>query len=573
MGKASGTSLQQYIIRALFMLMAVVFMVIPVYNSTKPDTAQDKSYAFDEGWTVTVRGQQDTDVTLSKYSFEICNMGDELELVNVFPKEAAEINNPLLNFYSVHSVVDIYIDDEKVYSFGHDRYDKGLILGYGNHFVDLPKDFAGKEVKIKLLVTEDSAFGGIPALMIEDGNSFAVRSLSERRINLVVSCFLILFGMILMLISIIMLRYYGNFQQTYCIAMFSFLVGIWTLCNGDLIEFFSNDRLVKVYMEYMSLYMIPVPLIFYFREKVYDKNNPFFMRIIYWSIAVVALSFVSTAYVSQLLNIAHFPVFLPYAHMIIIFTMFFVLGINLIDMIRKRRQKIREVNSIMIGVAIAGSLVILELARYNLSKFVTGFEGNSYNSTTCFAMLIMVIALLVDYGQSISGVFYKSVQQSILEKMAYMDELTGLANRRKCEDVIEEYTELNTPYSVISFDLNFLKKINDSKGHEMGDTMLKAFSDVLKKVFKEVGTIGRMGGDEFMVILPDKNYAETDKLMEQLKHEMDMNNLKKDGIYLSTSYGIADTTEVDGDDDPHSVYRLADARMYVNKRARNHGRT
>lgn len=180
MGKASGTSLQQYIIRALFMLMAVVFMVIPVYNSTKPDTAQDKSYAFDEGWTVTVRGQQDTDVTLSKYSFEICNMGDELELVNVFPKEAAEINNPLLNFYSVHSVVDIYIDDEKVYSFGHDRYDKGLILGYGNHFVDLPKDFAGKEVKIKLLVTEDSAFGGIPALMIEDGNSFAVRSLSER---------------------------------------------------------------------------------------------------------------------------------------------------------------------------------------------------------------------------------------------------------------------------------------------------------------------------------------------------------------------------------------------------------
>ena len=73
MGKASGTSLQQYIVRALFMLMALFFMVIPAYNSTKPDSAQNKSYAFDEGWSVTVRGQQKTNVTLSKYSFEICN--------------------------------------------------------------------------------------------------------------------------------------------------------------------------------------------------------------------------------------------------------------------------------------------------------------------------------------------------------------------------------------------------------------------------------------------------------------------------------------------------------------------
>lgn len=573
MGKASGTSLQQYIVRALFMLMALFFMVIPAYNSTKPDSAQNKSYAFDEGWSVTVRGQQKTNVTLSKYSFKICNKGDQLELVNVFPEEAAEINNPLLNFYSVHSVVDIYIDDDNVYSFGHDRNDKGLILGYGNHYVDLPNDFAGKKITIKLLVTEDSAFGGIPAVMIEDGNSFAVRFLSERRINLIIACFLMLFGIILMLTSIIMLRYYGDFQQTYCIAMFSFLVGLWTICNADLIEFFSNDRLVKVYMEYMSLYMMPVPLIFYFRKKVYEKNNPFFMRMIYWSIAVVDLTFVSTAYVSQFLNIAHFPVFLPYAHMIIIFSVLFILAINLIDMIRKRRQKIREVNSIMIGVVIAGSLILLELLRYNLRKFITGFEGNYYNSTTFFAMLIMVMALLIDYGQSISAVFYKSVQQSILEKMAYMDELTGLANRRKCEDAIEEYTELNIPYSIISFDLNFLKKINDSQGHEMGDRMLKTFSDVLKKVFKEVGTIGRMGGDEFMVILPDKNYSQANELMEELKHEMDLNNLKKDSIHLSTSYGIADTTEVEGDDDPHSVYRLADARMYVNKRATNHGRT
>ena len=259
--------------------------------------------------------------------------------------------------------------------------------------------------------------------------------------------------------------------------------------------------------------------------------------------------------------------------MIIIFSVLFILAINLIDMIRKRRQKIREVNSIMIGVVIAGSLILLELLRYNLRKFITGFEGNYYNSTTFFAMLIMVMALLIDYGQSISAVFYKSVQQSILEKMAYMDELTGLANRRKCEDAIEEYTELNIPYSIISFDLNFLKKINDSQGHEMGDRMLKTFSDVLKKVFKEVGTIGRMGGDEFMVILPDKNYSQANELMEELKHEMDLNNLKKDSIHLSTSYGIADTTEVEGDDDPHSVYRLADARMYVNKRATNHGRT
>ena len=234
--------------------------------------------------------------------------------------------------------------------------------------------------------------------------------------------------------------------------------------------------------------------------------------------------------------------------------------------------KAREL--IYTGIFILLGIEILLANRKKNVEFV--YDGKAVFLTitlTFFAMLIMVMALLIDYGQSISAVFYKSVQQSILEKMAYMDELTGLANRRKCEDAIEEYTELNIPYSIISFDLNYLKKINDSQGHEMRDRMLKTFSDVLKKVFKEVGTIGRMGGDEFMVILPDKNYSQANEPMEELKHEMDLNNLKKDSIHLSTSYGIADTSEVEGDDDPHSVYRLADARMYVNKRATNHGRT
>ena len=109
----------------------------------------------------------------------------------------------------------------------------------------------------------------------------------RKRFNLAISMFLIVFGVIIMILSMLMLKSSVNFIQTFCIAMFSFLVGCWTLCNMDLIEYFAPDLLVKTYMEYMTFYVLPAPFTYYFRDRLEKKGFPKLLKI-YFKVLIIA---------------------------------------------------------------------------------------------------------------------------------------------------------------------------------------------------------------------------------------------------------------------------------------------
>lgn len=558
---------KQHILRAIFMMIMVVFMVLPVYRYTSETRIKYDEVELDSGWKVKVHGTWYKNVTLSGFNFDMCNRGDTMTMELKLPDDKI-ISEALLTFYSVHSVVDMYLDDKLFYTYGHDLYDKNKMLGYGMHYVDLPDDYAGKMLRIELIVTEDNAFDGLPKLTIVEGFNAMKETMAGMRINLLVSLFLILFGVITMVLSLFMLRKTNNFVQTYCIAMFSFLIGCWTICNTDLIAFFVSDLQVKAYMEYMSFYFLPIPITYYFRSVIDEPTTPMVLKVYFWLLMGVEIAYVVTCYVSQFLNIEHFPQFLSGCHIIIAFALILVLSLNL----RGIRKKERRNNSIVIGFGLAAVSVAFELVRYNFGKFLVGFSGNKYSSTLSFAVLILVIALLVDYGQGVSKNFLKDAKQRLLEQLAYMDELTGLSNRRKCEETLQEYMDSKTKYAVISLDMNFLKKVNDTLGHEMGDVLLKRFADMLTEVYSSYGTVGRMGGDEFIVILPEVSYRETEKLIAEMNFVMTNKNAEDSSITLSTAYGFAMSTEVEDDTDAHAAYRLADDRMYEHKRASKMGR-
>ena len=88
-----------------------------------------------------------------------------------------------------------------------------------------------------------------------------------------------------------------------------------------------------------------------------------------------------------------------------------------------------------------------------------------------------------------------------MEHMASEDPLTGLSNRRKVERHIETRIRSGKAFSLISLDLNGFKKLNDTYGHLAGDDLLKQFATELRTVFRAHDVIGRVGGDEFMVLV------------------------------------------------------------------------
>mgnify|MGYP004475678593 FL=1 len=551
-----------------FMVMAVLLliMVIPVIMTTTEKNVESNDIVLDDRWTVTVNDKVYKDVTLSKFRFDMCNRGDVLTFEHVIPRYDTT-DDPTINLYSIHAAVKVSVDNEVIYQYGQNRYREKKLLGYGRHFIPLAKNLMGKKLTIEMHISENNAFDGQQPVIISDGRKFIAKDIAGKRFNLAISMFLMVFGVIIMILSMLMLKSSVNFMQTFCIAMFSFLVGCWTLCNNDLIEYFTPDLLVKTYMEYMTFYVLPLPFTYYFRDRLEEKGFPKWLKIYFKVLIILEIAFVAFTYTMQFFNIMHLPAFLSGVHILMVLALLFIVFIN----IWARKNSQNSINSVMVGFAIAVILTVIELMRFNINKYFLGFSQNQYSSTTCFAVLIIVISLLVDYGKKISQTLYRIAQQQLFKQMAYMDELTGLANRRKCEECMKELETHTEKYCILCFDLNLLKKINDTYGHEKGDELIKRFADVLREVYSLYGITARTGGDEFVAILNNVSVQETEKLISDMLILIETKNKEEDILKLSTAYGYAMSDEV-ADSNPHIIYKIADDRMYECKKKSKMGR-
>lgn len=577
-------NLRQKIISFIVMFLITVTTIAVFMSMTSAKRVDSDEIELDDGWSVTINGKEYDNVTLSKFRFKMCNRGDVLTLRHIVPRYDI-ISLPTLEVYTTHSAIKVYLDDEVIYTYGQRLYDENKLLGYGEHFVSMPYGANSKWLTVEMTVSEDNVFNGVKAMKLLDGNSAMVKDLSGKRVNLSIAMFLIVFGVIIMVLSMLMLRRAVNFVQTFCIALFSFLIGCWTLCNNDLIEYFTTDLLMKSYLEYYSLYILPLPLTYYFRDKIDVRSNPKWLKVYFWGIVVAEIVYIASAVILQEANLVHLPQILVGSHILMILTIVLILMISVIDIkVRKQRPAI-----VMIGFLIAIAIVIVELIRFNIEKYITGFTKNAYSSYTCFAVLIIVISMLLDYGNKTSKSLYENAHRAVLEQMAYMDELTGLGNRRMCEKKLTELEEKemssDSVYAIVSLDLNFLKRTNDTYGHKKGDELIKSFSDVLSNVFSLYGTVTRTGGDEFVVILDDITEEKVKSLLAQMLEQMEEKNKYASDVILSTAYGYAMKGEIPSkqekteeiklkvvDIGPRAVYRIADDRMYENKRKSKLGR-
>lgn len=168
-----------------------------------------------------------------------------------------------------------------------------------------------------------------------------------------------------------------------------------------------------------------------------------------------------------------------------------------------------------------------------------------------------------------SGVY----RESQIEKAQCNDALTGLHNRTHLNEIMEEKLygceRRGTPLSCIFLDLNGLKLINDQRGHDVGDKVLAAFAQVLRDSIRGADLAFRIGGDEFVVILPETTARNTVRvalrIMENLRRALHLGSFPVVGV--SASLGISELDpfveerSVRGD----TMLKAADRRMYAAK--------
>ena len=156
-----------------------------------------------------------------------------------------------------------------------------------------------------------------------------------------------------------------------------------------------------------------------------------------------------------------------------------------------------------------------------------------------------------------------------VEKAADQDGLLPLLNRRAFVRELTRYIAFtgryNTPASLIYFDLNHMKKVNDTHGHAAGDAVLAHFADVLMGHVRDSDSVGRLGGDEFGVLLSHANQEQAMKKADALASALEASPTLWNGhsIPVSFAYGAF---QLKPGDNPDVAMARADQAMYAQKR-------
>ncbi len=156
-----------------------------------------------------------------------------------------------------------------------------------------------------------------------------------------------------------------------------------------------------------------------------------------------------------------------------------------------------------------------------------------------------------------------------LDVLARTDALTGLYNRRYCDEYLDDrikiFHRFNKPFSLILLDIDYFKSINDNFGHETGDDILKEIAKIISSSVREVDKVFRWGGEEFVVILPYTDIDSSASVAEKIRQKIEHYNFKIDQA-ITSSFGVVQYSK------EHSLREFmehADEALY---QAKEHGR-
>ena len=151
-------------------------------------------------------------------------------------------------------------------------------------------------------------------------------------------------------------------------------------------------------------------------------------------------------------------------------------------------------------------------------------------------------------------------------KLAALDQLTGLYNRRSGEQrlaqEISRAQRHGRPLTVLLIDIDGLKQVNDKHGHAAGDTLLKGFADRLQRAIRGSDLAVRLGGDEFMALLPECRAEEVRHVLARIEGLEFEFNEEKISLHFSRGW-----TDYKAGETPQELLNRADQELYANKRA------
>ncbi len=537
----------------LFSLFLVLYLLNYVIGTTLSEKYIPKE------WNIMINDISYNDTSLDSLHFKPVSEGDRIIMTTIL-REKLNTDSPSIYIPIQQTAVNAFIDDELFFEYGHERYSECRPIGNGFQIVSLPQNYSGKELKLSLEVTENHAFSRFDNIWISDWKDAYRHIITENRLPFLSSSFLIVFGLTLTVLLIFIVSKTSSYIDILLISIFSICMGLWTISHYDMLEIFSIQIHTIALIENVSLLIAPLVMLAYMNiyiKQLDNKKITLIYKILYISQFITSIGIVFL----HAINVAHIYEMITFHYIL------FIIHISFFSHVLYSNKKYVKKQKIIynVGIVVFLTSVVYDLVTYIFTRY-SGHKLLNIEGISALGIITFISILMLDLYHDITLKKMEQHEKELLIKRAYTDDLTQINNRRFCSEYMDKLNEdKNNEYSIISLDVNNLKQVNDTFGHSKGDYLIKTAADIISEIFDNSGVVGRMGGDEFIVILPINEKSKIETLITSFKNALDENNHNTSDLQISIACGYATCNDVE-DNSIENVYRLADARMYEDKK-------
>lgn len=554
---------------------AAVFCIIWMLIYLVANQSGSKVFDTDNGWDIDFSGRQYRNVSIKDRKFRHLDLKRNETIVMKRKIDMEYTGRLTVMVYSRLSSVRVSLIDgrgheKQVYYYGYNNYtglNPGDFLGSGYSFVELPQGSTGKILKIMEMSSQNDSIVEVPEVIITPFNDALAVFVKGRSFVAFVSFYIFIAGALVILLSLFATVFDPGFFRMIYLGFFSICSSLWCMCSSKVVQIFSRDLHTNSMIEYMSLYLLFIPLLIMVLTCFYNLAT--WQKLVMTGSVCAYTGLSAAAIVLQKLRLVNVDYLLPVFHALMAFDAVFLVVLSLYHW---KRSRVSE-KYLESGIFVAAIAAVI----YTLVYYADPLTHVYYNFLDMFfiplSLLMMTNVIFIGYVKGVLEQMAEKAQRQRLLENSGTDTLTGLKDNIIGESVLRRISADKSDYVFIIYDLNGLRRINREKGSHIGDLVIKGFADGLRKVFYDADLISRTGGDEFFIVF-EKNMIsvyEIEKRAKQLEKELEGVSVRA-GVELDAAYGYALSGEI-RDKDTERALQVSKQRLYMMKTDMNNQRS
>lgn len=545
-----------FILSMLGMLSILVF--IGWSREKQEQTIHEETYQnISADWTLDEDGTHG--VNLSKLGEYMNEESGVLSMYYQLPELKADVS---LVYRSKDVYTRVLVEGEVIYE--TEVYESKLYnKSPGNlwNVLNVNSKYSGKCLELQIIMVYDTHAITVDSLLMGDKADIILGIFGENIFGIVISLLLILLGVVLVVVDF--LPSYGRSKRhhgLFWVGIYAFMTGIWSLIETNVVQFCVDDMRILQLIDNMIMMVDTIPLLLYLNSEYKILKNRG-MRIL----AYLGIGYIFLCVFEQYRGIKDMHHMLNGGLYLMIITDFAMCAWLIVRFFKLRKEKQPVLNCVLLilGLTFTCSMTLVETIR--------SLQVDRMDRAGLIRIGMLVLCACFAIGSQIDT--YKIVEQGLkyelISKLAYSDGLTGLGNRTAYLEKLEEYEGNSKEISalgIVYLDVNNLKKVNDSYGHDVGDELIRCAAKIIEDSFGQLGKSYRIGGDEFCVLMTGDDVAEKyEKGLETFGQLiLEANSGGAYTFEVQIAHGFAICTEITKEKVDETM-AIADSEMYQNK--------